>query len=135
MEQSPEVVVEVSRPWDRPAVSVPVLAVLAAIGGQLPSFSTSANLYAVGTGGALFWLGLANRVPRRPAPQRLGAGAVWWLLPLGLFGIFEAGTFALGSTDDFPTFSRLADPVLEDRLFRSLAYFAWLSAFWGLVRR
>ncbi|PZM91542.1 MAG: hypothetical protein DIU79_12740 [Actinobacteria bacterium] len=135
MEQSPEIIAEVPRPWDRPIVSVPVLALLAIIGGQFPSFSMSANLYVMGTGGALFWLGLSNRMPKRPAPYRLGSGAAWWFVPLVIFWVFEAGTFALGSTDDFPTFSRLADPVLEDRLMRSLAYFAWLSAFWGLVRR
>lgn len=135
MEQQPEILVEAPRAWDRPAVSVPVLAGLSLVGGQLPSFSTPANLYAIGTGGALIWLGLSHRVPRRPAPARLGSGAIWWVLPIALFSFFEGATFALGSSDDFPTFSRLADPLLEDQLVRSAAYFAWLAAFWGLVRR
>ena len=116
-------------------VSVPVIACLSLVGGQLPSFSTQANLYTIGTGGALIWLGLSSRMPRRPAPVRLGPGAIWWVLPAALFGVFEGATFVLGSGDDFPTFSRLADPLLEDRLVRSLGYFAWLSAFWALVRR
>ena len=39
----------------------------------------------------------------------------------------------LAAGDDFPTFSRLADPLLEDQLARSAVWFAWLTAFWGLV--
>jgi hypothetical protein len=135
MEHPSELTAEVPRAWDRPVVSVPVLALVSLVGGQLPSFSPQANVYAVGTGGALIWLGLSNRVPRRAVPQRLGSGAVWWVLPVVIFGVFESSTFVLGSTDDFPTFSRLADPILDDRLFRSVVYFGWLSAFWGLVRR
>ncbi|MBO4207911.1 hypothetical protein [Micromonospora echinofusca] len=135
MEQHREIAAEVPRSWDRPVVSVPVLICLSLVGGQLPSFSTQANLYTLGTGGALIWLGLGNRLARRPAPERLPRGMVWWVLPAVLFGIFEGGTFVLGSSDDFPTFSRLADPLLEDPLVRSAAYFAWLAAFWGLVRR
>ncbi|SDY52072.1 hypothetical protein SAMN05444365_102517 [Micromonospora pattaloongensis] len=135
MEQPSELTAAAPRPWDRPAVSVPVLVLMSVVGGQLPSFSAQANLYAVGTGGALIWLGLTNRVPRRPPPGRLGSGAVWWVVPVVVFGVFEGSTFVLGSTDDFPTFSRLADPLLEDGLVRSVVYFGWLSAFWGLVRR
>jgi hypothetical protein len=135
MDQQPEIAAEVPKAWDRPVVTVPVLVCLSLVGGQLPSFSTQANIYTIGTGGALIWLGLSNRMPRREAPRRLGPGTVWWVLPAALFGIFEGTTFMLGSGDDFPTFSGLADPLLEDRMVRSVAYFAWLSAFWGLVRR
>jgi len=135
MEQQPELSADMPRAWDRPVVSVPILTFLSVVGGQLPSFSPQANLYTIGTGGALVWLGLSNRMPRRPVPQRLGAGANWWLVPVLVFGVFEASTFMLGSRDDFPTFSKLADPMLDDSLIRSAAYFAWLSAFWGLVRR
>ena len=134
MEQPPEIVAEAPRAWDRPVVAVPVLACLSLVGGQLPSFSLPANLYTLGTGGALIWLGLSNRVPRRPVPARLGSGLIWWVLPVAVFGLFEGTTFVIGS-DDFPTFSRLADPLLEDELVRSAAYFGWLAAFWGLVRR
>lgn len=52
-----------------------------------------------------------------------------------VFGIFEGVTFIAAAGDDFPTFSLLADPLLEDRLVRSAAWLVWLSAFWGLVRR
>jgi hypothetical protein len=135
MEQPSELAVEVPRTWDRPMVSMPVIVVLALVGGQLPSFSTAANLYSIGTGGALIWLGLSHRVPRRATPARLGDGAVWWVLPVAVFTVFEGVTFALGSTDDFPTFSKLADPVLEGKVARSAGYFAWLAAFWALVRR
>ncbi|MGW0433899.1 hypothetical protein ACWDV4_15340 [Micromonospora sp. NPDC003197] len=136
MEQPQEITAaEVPRTWDRPVVSIPVIAGLSLVGGQFQSFSTSANLYALGTGGALIWLGLSNRMPRRPAPARLGAGSIWWLLPVVMFGLFEGTTFIANAGDDFPTFSRLADPLLEDELVRSVAYFGWLMAFWGLVRR
>lgn len=135
MDQQPEIVVEVPRPWLRPVVSVPVLACLSLVGGHLPSFSPQANLYTLGTGGVMIWLGLSPRVPRRTAPERMPRGTVWWALPLVIFGCFEGATFALGSSDNFPTFSRLADPLLEDELVRSAVYFGWLAAFWGLVRR
>jgi len=124
-----------SRAWDRPVVTLPVLAFLSLVGGQLPSFSTRANVYTICLGGAMLWLGLGNRLPRRPPPTRLGPGAAWWLLPVAVFGIFEGATFLLGSTPEYPTFSKLADPLLEDRLLRSAGYFAWLTGFWVLVRR
>ncbi|WP_346115874.1 hypothetical protein [Micromonospora coerulea] len=135
MDHSRELTAEAPRTWDRPVVSVPVLISLSLVGGQLPSFSAQANLYTFGTGGALIWLGLSNRVPRRPAPRRLAPGAVWWLLPAAVFGVLEGATFVLSVGDDFPTFSRLADPLLDDELVRSTAWFGWLAAFWGLVRR
>ncbi|MGC4805420.1 hypothetical protein [Micromonospora sp. DT233] len=135
MDQPSDLTVSESRAWDRPVVSVPVLVCLSLVGGQLPSFSTSANLYTLGTGGALIWLGLGNRVPRRAVPRRLGAGVVWWVLPVAVFGVLEGATFVMHAGDDFPTFSRLADPLLEAELARSAAWFAWLAAFWGLVRR
>jgi hypothetical protein len=135
MEQPSEIAVEVPRAWDRPVVSMPVLVFLSLVGGQLPSFSLQANLYSLSTGGALIWLGLSNRVPRRPAPTGFRPDIMWWALPIAVFAVFEGGTFMLGSTDDFPTFSRLADPILDDAVFRSAVYFGWLTAFWGLVRR
>ncbi|MFV2085074.1 hypothetical protein [Micromonospora sp. LOL_021] len=135
MEQPSELAAAVPRAWDRPVVSIPVIAVLSLVGGQLPSFSTAANLYTIGTGGALIWFGLSHRVPRRPTPRRLGDGAVWWIVPVAMFTVVEGATFAMGSTDDFPTFSKLADPVLDGQVPRSAAYFGWLAAFWVLVRR
>ncbi|BCJ67033.1 hypothetical protein [Polymorphospora rubra] len=135
MEQPQELTATVPRAWERPIVTVPVLALLSLVGGQFPSFSTQANVYAIGTGGALVWLGLSNRMPRRPAPRGFGGSAVWWVLPAAIFCVFEGATFFLGSTEEFPTFSKLADPLLEEPLIRSAAYFAWLAAFWGLVRR
>ncbi|MEV4542530.1 hypothetical protein [Micromonospora echinaurantiaca] len=135
MEQPHDLTVDAPRAWDRPAVAVPVLVCLSLVGGRFPSFSTEANLYTLGTGGVLIWLGLSNRVPRRPAPFRLGSGAIWWTLPVVVFGVFEGATFVLAAGDEFPTFSRLADPLLEDQMVRSAGWLVWLSAFWGLVRR
>jgi hypothetical protein len=135
MDHPRELTAEAPRAWDRPVVSVPVLICLSLVGGQLPSFSAQANLYTLGTGGALIWIGLSNRVPRRSAPHRLPPAAGWWLLPITVFGVFEGTTFVLSMGKEFPTFSLLADPLLEDHLVRSAAWFAWLAAFWGLVRR
>lgn len=135
MDQQPELVAEIPQSWVRPIVVFPVLTCLALVGGQLPSFSPQANLYALGMGGVLIWLGLSNRMPRRPAPVRMHRAALWWTVPVTIFVVFEAATFLLGSTDDFPTFSRLADPLLADEMLRSVGYFAWLAAFWALVRR
>ena len=133
MDQSREIAVEVPRAWDAPDRTMPVLVFLSLVGGQLPSFAR-ANLCTISLGGALIWLGLSNRLPRRPTATP-GRGAVWWLIPVAVFGVFEGSTFLLGSTPEHPTFSELADPVLEDDLVRSAAYLGWLAAFWGLVRR
>lgn len=130
-----DIVVEPPRVWNRPVVSVPILAFLSLVGGQLRSFSLSANLYMLAVGGALIWLGLSNRMPRRPVARGFWPGAAWWLLPVTVFGAFEGTTFLLGSTPNYPTFSLLADPVLDDETVRSVVYFGWLAAFWGLVRR
>jgi hypothetical protein len=135
MERPTEITAEV-RPWAaRPAVMMPVLAVLSLVGGQFPSFSLSANLYVLMTGGALVWLGVTQRVPRRAAPAELGPAAKWWLLPVLFLAAVELVNFGLGSTHDHPTLSLLADPALDDELVRSAVYFAWLTAFWGLIKR
>jgi hypothetical protein len=135
MEQPTEITAEV-RPWAaRPVVMVPVFALLSLVGGQFPSFSVSANLYVLMAGGALVWLGVTHRVPRRPAPRGLGTGSAWWLVPVLAFAAVELVNFALGSTYDHPTLSLLADPALDDKLVRSAVYFGWLTAFWGLIKR
>jgi hypothetical protein len=87
------------------------------------------------TGGALVWLGVTHRVPRREAPSGLARHGLWWLVPVLFFAMVEIVNFALGSTFDHPTLSLLADPALDDELVRSAVYFAWLSAFWGLIKR
>ena len=114
---------------------VPVFALVALVGGALPSFSSGANLLVLGVGGTLFWLGLSGRVPRRPGPGRLPRRALWWLVPVGILGAVEATNYLSGSTAAHPTLSLLADPILDGRLVRSAVYFGWLNAFWGLVRR
>ncbi|MDG4823650.1 hypothetical protein O7635_17485 [Asanoa sp. WMMD1127] len=133
-ESGTELAAEAPRGWDRAVVTLPVLGFLSLIGGQLPSYTTRANVYTICLGGAMLWLGVSGRA-RRPLPPPLGRGTSWWLVPIGIFGVFEGSTFLLGSTPDFPTFSRLADPLLKDELIRSAGYFAWLTSFWALVRR
>jgi hypothetical protein len=128
VEEHPEVTAVTVRAWDRPAVTVPVFAVLALVGGQLPSFTAAANLYILGTGGLLILLG--QRTPRQRRPM-LGMRATWWLVPAGLFAALEMVTLALGHR----TLSLLADPPLEREAVRSAGYFAWLAALWWMVRR
>jgi len=121
--------------WARRNVILPTLVVLALIGGLLPSFSLAANLYILATGSTLAWIGFTRRLPQRPVPARIGPGVVWWLVPLGVFVIFELATFAGGSTPEFPTLSLLADPLLDAYAPRALMWFGWLYGFWGLCRR
>jgi len=135
MEQPSEITAEASQAWARPAVLLPIFAVLALVGGLFPSFSNLANLYVLAIGGTLFWLGLTHRVPRRPTPQRLGRKAGWWMLPVLTLALIELAMFIAGSTEDYPTLSLLADPLLEGYLARSAAYFGWMAGFWGLIRR
>lgn len=120
--------------WARPAVLLPVFGLVAAVAGALPSFSLSSNVLVLSTGGTLFWFG----VRREPVPEpseELASRAVVWALPIGLFSVVELATFLYGSHRDYPTFSLLADPVLERYVPRSALFFGWLTAFWGLARR
>lgn len=119
----------------RAAVLVPVFALISLVGGLFPSFSLQANLYVLAIGGTLFWLGLTHRVPRLPEPRRMGRSTLWWLLPALSLALIELVMFIGGSTYDYPTLSLLADPVLEGYLARAAAYFGWVTAFWGLIRR
>lgn len=114
---------------------VPAFLLVSLVAGMLPSFSFSANLLVIGSGGLLFWLGLSQSLPRLPIPRRLPVQACLWLLPLSVLVIAEAVNFLLGSTDSHPTLSRLADPVLERYPARVLAFYAWLSGYLGMVRR
>lgn len=131
----PELAVASAPAWTRPAVTMPVFGVLSLLGGFLPSFSLEANVYVFTLGAVMMWLGLSQRVPRRPAPTRIPSGLVWWLLPVGVFVFFEITAFATGSKESYPTLSLLADPLLDNYLPRALVYFGWLAGFWGLVRR
>jgi len=135
MGSSSPLTAEVVRPWARPVVVLPMLALVSLVGAVFPSFSIGANLVSVAAGGTLFWLVLTGRVPRRPAPRRLVPQAAWWLLPVLSFAVAELVNFALGSTYAHPTFSVLADPVLAGYLARAAAYLGWLAGFWGLARR
>jgi hypothetical protein len=128
VDQPSEVTAPAVRARDRPAVTVPVFAALSLVGGQLPSFTAAANLYILGVGGILIILGRRTARPRR---RSVGAPAVWWLLPAGLFAVLELTTLARGGR----TLSLLADPLLAGEVGRSLGYFGWLMAFWWLVRR
>jgi hypothetical protein len=137
MEHSPppELVVGVVRAWDRPLILVPPFAAVSLIGGAFASFSWEATAWILLIGSALTWLGSISRAGRSPAAIRLRAGALWWLIPASVLVAVEAVNFLLGSTYAHPTLSVLADPLLDGYFARSLGYFAWISAFWGLVRR
>ena len=131
----PELAVPSAPAWSRPAIMMPVFGVLSFLGGFLRSFTLEANLYIFSLGAIMMWLGLGQRVARRPAPTSLPSGLVWWLLPVGVFVFVEITAFATGSKESYPTLSLLADPLLDNYLPRAVVYFGWLSGFWGLVRR
>jgi hypothetical protein len=135
MEPLPQVTSDVSRTWDRPLLTLPVFALIAAVGGLFGSFTLTANLLVLGVGGALIWLGLTGRAGRVPAPSKLAPGAVWWLVPTLMLALIELFAFGKKSIEDYPTLSLLADPMLEGYLPRAIAYFVWLTGFWGLIRR
>jgi hypothetical protein len=135
MDQHSQITAEAPRLWARPLVLVPVFALVSLVGAAFPSFSLGANVLVLAAGGALFWLGLSTRLPRRSSPRRLRAAAVWWLVPAVVLALVELVNFVLGSTYDHPTLSKLADPWLAGYPGRALAYFGWLMAYWGLVRR
>ena len=135
MEPPPPASVEVAHTWDRPLVIAPLFVLVALVGGLFGSFTLSANLLGLTFGGAFMWLGLTGRAGRRPAPRRLGRGAVWWLVPVLALSLLEVFTFLRQSFEDFPTLSLIADPFLEGYLARSVTYLAWLAGFWALARR
>jgi hypothetical protein len=135
MEQPDELTAQRSSPWLSRYLVLPVFVPLSLLGGLFPSFSLEANLYVLLLGGAMLAAGLSSRLPRLAAPAELPSGVVWWLVPIGIFVVFEVVTYAFGSTHDFPTLSLLADPLLDGYLLRSLGYFGWLTVFWGMVRR
>ena len=135
MERPEEVWAERAGLWTRPYVMGAVFIPLSLLGGLFPSFSLAANLYVLVLGGALLVAGMSSRMPKIATPQELPSAVVWWLIPVGLFVVVEVATYAGGSTLDSPTMSLLADPLLESYPMRSAAYFGWLIAFWGMVRR
>jgi hypothetical protein len=135
MERSEEALVHRAGLWTRPYVMGAVFLPLSLLGGLFPSFSLAANLYVLVLGGALLVAGVSGRMPRIATPKELPVGVAWWLIPLGLLVVVEVATYAGGSSHDFPTLSRLFDPLLESYLSRSTAYFGWLLVFWGMVRR
>jgi hypothetical protein len=135
MSQVPEASADEVRAWDRPIVMVPLLALIAAVGGAFGSFTLSANLLVLAVGGTMMWLSLSGRTARRPKPQRLGRGAMWWMLPVLVIALTELYAFLNTPRPDHPTLSALADPVLENYLARAASYFGWLVGFWALVKR
>src|SRR3954466_11003296 len=112
MDQPSQMTAEAPRFWARPLVLVPIFVLISLVGAAFPSFSVRANVLVLTAGGALFWLGLSARLPRHRAPRRLPSGAVGWLLPVAGLGVVGAVNFALGSTSDPPTLSKLADPLI-----------------------
>ncbi len=135
MDQPSHMTADAPRQWARPLVLVPVFVLVSLVGALFPSFSIGAYGLVLAAGGTLFWLGLSERLPRRGSPVRLAARAGWWLLPALMLVFIELVNFALGSTYAHPTLSLLADPLLQGYPARAAAYFGWLMAYWGLVRR
>ena len=135
MERPSEYAAPADRAWARSAVLTPLFALIALIAGTMSSFSLSSNFLVLSTGGSLFYLGMSNGAPHVEPLSRLPSSAGWWIVPIGVLLVTEAVTFLIGSSLNYPTLSRLADPVLERQAARSAMFFGWISAFWGLARR
>jgi cytochrome bd-type quinol oxidase subunit 1 len=140
MEHDGEAARELTAERPRPSLPAVLLFVpLSLLGGFFPAFSLSANLYVLVLGIMLMIGGFAARAQRRSEGADLPSGVLWWLLPVGLFAVVEGITFVMGRSParihDYPTLSLLADPLLDNYVSRSLAYFCWLTIFWRLVRR
>jgi hypothetical protein len=134
--QPPQVsVADGSSAWDRPLVMLPLFALIGAVGGLFGSFTLSANLLVLAVGGTMIFLAFSGRAARRAPPTRLPRGMAWWLVPLLGLALVELFAFSRNSPVDYPTLSLLADPVLAGYLPRAVAYFAWVTGFWALVRR
>lgn len=123
------------RTWARRVAVVSTLAAIALIGGRLPSFTWQATLWVLMIGAAGISLALSGLVSHSEPKPKLGAGAMVWLPPLLIVVTLELVNLALGSTYAHPTLSILLDPLLFDESARTVAYFLWLAAFWGLMRR
>ncbi|HVL26506.1 MAG TPA: hypothetical protein VM390_00045 [Acidimicrobiales bacterium] len=57
------------------------------------------------------------------------AGVAVWVILVAAFCGWEVAAFALGDDYEHPTFSKLADPVLERPPVRALAALGWVA--WG----
>ena len=114
---------------------LPLFVLIAAVGGLFGSFTNGALLLVLAVGGTMVWLGLSGRVARRAAPASLPRATAWWMLPILALSLIELFAFSKNSPENYPTLSLLADPVLDGYLARAVAYFLWLAAFWGLLRR
>jgi len=88
-------------------------------------------LVAVGTAGTLVvFVGLARRSGDAAPP--VGRAALPWLVWLGAAASWELTALL---SDELPTISDLADPVLAQPVLRALATVAWLAAGAWLVAR
>jgi hypothetical protein len=134
MEQQPEAV-PVERAWQRPLIVMPVLGLVALVGGLFESFTLSALLLILAVGGTFVWVGITGRAGRRPLELPLPKGAVWWVLPVLTFAAVELFAFGKHDIVRYPTLSILGDSVLSFYPARVACYFGWLTAFWGLIRR
>src|SRR5215831_18017581 len=112
MEQQPEAV-PVERAWQRPLVVMPVLGLVALVGGLFDSFTLSALLLVLAVGGTFVWLGITGRAGRRPLELPLPRGAVWWTLPVLTFAAIELFAFGKHDIIRYPTLSILGDSVLS----------------------
>jgi hypothetical protein len=135
MEQRSQLALEAEPGWARTRVLIPILALVSLGAGSVRSFSIESNVVVLGVGGSLLWLGMSRAVVRRPAPRRLPAGTVWWLLPVLMLTVVELTNFTIGSTYEHPTLSKLTDPLLTRYTVRSAMFFGWSAAFLALARR
>ncbi|MQA98085.1 MAG: hypothetical protein GEV11_27040 [Streptosporangiales bacterium] len=101
----------------------------------LRSFTTESLISVLVVGVAAIVLAARHPV-RIPAPESLDPrGLIWWMIIVFGFFEWEVAGFAAGSHPWHPTLSVLLDPVLEQRPAKAAAFFAWMLAGWGLLRR
>ena len=89
-------------------------------------------LVAVGVAGAAAIV--AGTRGRRP-PARLPRGTLVWAVLLALLAGWELAAYLQSPRADHPTLSSLADPVLDWRPARALAFLGWFALGVDLARR
>ncbi len=120
----------------RPLLVVAALA-LSVLAGGIASLTWPATLLVAVVGGTIVGFGLLRGPAQRlPAPDELyPVGIGVWLALVLAFSAWELIAFFHGSTPAHPTVSVLLDPLLDDHVMRSAAFFGWLSLGAYLLRR
>jgi hypothetical protein len=120
----------------RPVLVVAALA-LSVLAGSVASLTWPAVALVAVVGGTIVGYGLLRGPQRRlRARDRLDPVGIWaWMALVLAFSTWELFAFFHGSTPAHPTVSILLDPLFDDHVVRSAAFFGWLSLGAYLVRQ